>query len=222
MARPGGPKAKLSDVARTRFKDALFSGRIKIGSFVSQADLIATLDVPMGALREAMQVLESEGLLTIVPRTGIQIIQPDLELMRNAFQLRRIIELEAVRKFAQSASPDEVALMERDHRAMIAAAEASPGAEGVAAHAIDVDWRFHNKLVGQLRNPLISLSYGRTLELLNVIRMDNRYALPVYSLVPSMQEHLGIIAAIRSRDAPLAVQAMDAHLTSAMHRAMGL
>jgi DNA-binding GntR family transcriptional regulator len=37
-----------------------------------------------------------------------------------------------------------------------------------------------------------------------------------------MTEHLAVIAAIKAQDPAAAANAMDAHLTRAMHRAMGL
>ena len=58
--------------------------------------------MPISPLREAIQVLEAEGLLTVMPRSGIRIVQPDMELIKNAYQLRRVLEREAVLKFAVS------------------------------------------------------------------------------------------------------------------------
>jgi DNA-binding GntR family transcriptional regulator len=37
-----------------------------------------------------------------------------------------------------------------------------------------------------------------------------------------MQEHLALIAALRTRDPQRAVEAIDEHLTSARHRALGV
>ena len=55
------------------------------------------LDVPIGPLREALQVLENDGLLTMLPRSGIRIVKPGMSLMKDSFQLRRILEIEGVR-----------------------------------------------------------------------------------------------------------------------------
>src|SRR5688572_19142702 len=91
-----GPKersnVKLSQLAYQRFKEALFTGRIRSGSVISQSELVQILEMPISPLREALQVLEAEGLLTVLPRSGIRIVQPDMELIKNAYQLRRVLE----------------------------------------------------------------------------------------------------------------------------------
>ena len=92
---------KLSRIAYARFKESLFARRIPIGATVTQAELVELLEVPIGPLREALQVLENDGLLTMLPRSGIRIVKPGMSLMKDSFQLRRILELEAVRKYAE-------------------------------------------------------------------------------------------------------------------------
>ena len=68
---------KLSHLAYQRFKEHLLTGQIKSGSAISQSELVRTLGVPISPLREAIQVLQAEGLLTVMPRSGIRIVQPD-------------------------------------------------------------------------------------------------------------------------------------------------
>src|SRR5690348_12607746 len=95
------PGLKMSQVAYLRFKEALFQRRINAGTTVSQADLVAVTGIPVGPLREALQLLEAEGMVRILPRSGIQIAKPDLATVRNAFQLRQILEVPAVRHAAE-------------------------------------------------------------------------------------------------------------------------
>ena len=120
MLAAGVPKkdigVKLSQHAYKRFKEFLITGQIKTGAVMSQADLVRILDVPISPLREAVQVLESEGLVTVMPRSGIRIVQPDMEAIKNWFQLRHILEREAVSRYAISASTAEIDAWEQRHR----------------------------------------------------------------------------------------------------------
>jgi DNA-binding GntR family transcriptional regulator len=79
-AQPGG---RLSDLAYTRILENLFDRRLPTGAFVSQNDLVKLLGIPVAPLRDALRVLEAEGILAIHPRSGIQFVKPGLEL--NAF-----------------------------------------------------------------------------------------------------------------------------------------
>ena len=132
---------KLSQIAYQRFKEALLTGQIKSGSVLSQSDLVTTLGVPVSPLREAIQVLEAEGLLTVMPRSGIRIVQPDLELIKNAHQLRRLLEREAVLKFTISCPPDELEAWAERHVQLVKAIENGLDQPDLAARHAEVDRR---------------------------------------------------------------------------------
>lgn len=56
---------------------------------------------------------------------------------------------------------------------------------------------------------------------IRLIRLD-RVTLTAESLQPAMDEHLALIAALRTRVPAHAVAAIDAHITHARNRALGL
>ena len=69
----------------------------------------------MAPLRDALRVLEAEGILTIHPRSGIQFVKPGLELTRSTYQFRGILERAAVRVYAETADEDELQKIEKRH-----------------------------------------------------------------------------------------------------------
>ena len=73
-----GGGGRLSDLAYTRILETLFERKIPAGAFVSQNDLVKLLGIPVAPLRDALRVLETEGVLTIHPRSGIQFVKPGL------------------------------------------------------------------------------------------------------------------------------------------------
>jgi DNA-binding GntR family transcriptional regulator len=212
---------KLSQRAYERFKDALFNRRIPLGQTLTQAELIRLLDVPIGPLREAMQRLEQEGLLTPLPREGVRINKPDPDLIKNAFQLRRILEAEALRKFAEQATAETLGAWRARHQDLLARAEAGE-IEATLTHASRaVDDSFHAAILAAVRNPLIEEAHARNNDRIRVIRLDLFYMPVAIAIMRTMEEHLKVIDALLARDAEAAVAAMDEHLTRAMHRAMG-
>jgi DNA-binding GntR family transcriptional regulator len=219
---PAKPVQKLSQLAYARFKDALFDARIPIGATVTQADLTALLDVPLGPLREALQVLESEGLLTMLPRAGIRIVTPDMALVKDSFQLRRILECEAVRKFAADASDDDLARWDAAHRGVIAAAQDRVEIGALGTRSRKVDRGFHTALIGALRNPQIDEVYARVGERIRLVQIQSRYRLSPTVVTQTMEEHLAILAALRARDTEAAAAAMEHHIARTLHRAIGM
>jgi DNA-binding GntR family transcriptional regulator len=218
-----GSSVKLSEHAYKRFKEFLITGQIKTGTVMSQADLVRILDVPISPLREAVQVLESEGLVMVMPRSGIRIVQPDMEAIKNWFQLRRMLEREAVSRYAISASTAEIDTWEQRHRQLAEDVDTGLDEPILSPRAAEVDDEFHHALVRSLRNPIIEEVYGRTREQLHLAGLVRAGARTTPLLVKvTLAEHLRIIDALQRQDVEGAMAAMDEHMTRAMHRAMGI
>ena len=206
--------------AYDRFQQQLLAARIRPGQFVSQRELAALTGLPLGAIREVIPRLEAEGLLRTVPQRGLQIANVDVRLVRNAFQLRAILEKEAAAQFAATATDAQLDGLEAAHRDVLARA-----ARGVTPTLLDaaqaVDWGLHDTMVDALGNEIVSAIYRVNSLRIRLIRLD-RVTLTAESLQPAMDEHLALIAALRTRDPQRAVAAIDAHLTHARNRALGL
>lgn len=213
---------KLSELAYRRFKEALFAKRIQAGATVSQADLVAITGVPISPLREAMQVLQSEGLIRILPRSGILITKPDLALLRNAFQLREVLEIPAIRHMAGAMPREDLLALEAAHQELL---DRTPGLEvtsEVAEQISGFDIGFHYGAVRFLANPLLGRAHEQAFDCIRLIRLDQLYMLSAMAIARTMQEHLSIIRACLARDPDAAVEALELHFAKAMQRALGV
>ena len=212
---------KLSDVAYQRFKESLFSHRLALGAVVSQAELVELLDVPLTPLRDAVHRLHAEGLVEVMPRSGIRILKPDMELIRHTYQLRTMLEREGIRRLAEVCAAAEVGDWMERHSAVERALDAGMGHVDAAALAQKVDDAFHHVVIGSLKNPIIDEVYRQTRDRVALIRLDQSYVLSPPLIRATMQEHRAILNALADNDRDAAALAMDAHLTHSMHRAMG-
>jgi DNA-binding GntR family transcriptional regulator len=219
-AAEAGNGRRLSDVAYTRVLEMLFDRKLPAGSFVSQSDLVRMSGIPLAPLRDALRVLETEGVVTIHPRTGIQFVKPGLELTRSAYQFRSIIEGTAAAVFAETASDATIDDLIAQHRAVVAMVESEGMTDRVREETERLELLFHNSLVASLRNPLVDTSHKRIHNYLRIVRLDRRVTAPV--ALRTLHEHLGVLEACRRRDAPLATQALHAHLNAALQRNLGL
>jgi len=220
-ARPrAAPPRQLRWQAYDRFQQQLLAARIRPGQFVSQRELAALTGLPLGAIREVIPRLEAEGLLVTIPQRGLQIANVDVKLVRNAFQLRLILEREAAAQFAATATDAQLDALERAHRDVVA-----QSARGVTPALLDraqaVDWGLHDMMIDALGNEIVSAIYRVNSLRIRLIRLD-RVTLTADSLAPAMDEHLVLLAALRTRDPQRAVAAIEAHLTHARNRALGL
>jgi DNA-binding GntR family transcriptional regulator len=214
------PPRQLRWQAYDRFQQQLLAARIRPGQFVSQRELAALTGLPLGAIREVIPRLEAEGLLVTIPQRGLQIANVDVKLVRNAFQLRLILEREAAAQFAATATDAQLDALEAAHRDIVA-----QGVRGVTPALLDraqaVDWGLHDMMIDALGNEIVSAIYRVNSLRIRLIRLD-RVTLTADSLAPAMDEHLALLAALRTRDPQRAVAAIEAHLTHARNRALGL
>ena len=211
---------RLRDHAYSNFTAKLLAQDIQPGQFVSQRELVELTGMPLGAIREMIPRLEADGLIRTSPKRGLQVLSIDLDLIRNAFQLRRMIEAEAFAAFCETASDTDLARIAREHAAIQKEAES-----GVTSERLDraqrMDWAFHEHVVDHMQNRIISDIYRVNAIKIRLIRNADTRMLP--ELVGSvMEEHMAIVAALLARDRAATVAAIHAHIDSAKQRALGV
>jgi DNA-binding GntR family transcriptional regulator len=203
------------------FTRQLLDRHLRPGQFVTQRDLAALVGFPLGAIREMIPRLEAEGLVQTLAQRGLQITGADPRLIRYAFQLRDMIESEAIVHFVRTA-PDDV--VEREVAALAEITRLAQSSEieaSLMVRAQAVDWGFHDLIVESLGNPLLN-DVHRVNAIRIRIMMYDRVTLSPEVLGPALGEHRPILEAVRKRDAKAAQKALKAHLASARRRALAL
>lgn len=217
---PAPAPSRLRWQAYESFRQQLLTSKIRPGQFVSQRQLVALTGLPLGAIREVIPRLEAEGLLVTVPQRGLQIANVDVKLIHNAFLLRLILEREAVAQFAHTVSDAELDALETAHRDILARAKRNITPALLNA-ARAVDWGLHDAMIDAMGNELISAVYRTNMLRIRLIRLERVVPDPIV-LVRSMEDHLTLLIALRTRDPRLAVAALEAHLDHARGRALGV
>ncbi|MQB20097.1 FCD domain-containing protein [Agrobacterium tumefaciens] len=210
----------LREKAYESFTHHLLARDVRPGQFISQRRLVEMTGLPLGAIREAIPRLEAEGLIKTVPQRGLQVAHIDINLIREAFQFRILLEKEAVANFTRTASDDAIAAMLKDHREIAELANSGNGSTELDARAQAVDWGMHDAFIDALGNSIISNAYRVNSIKMRLINQERfRIAGHVKSV---MAEHLAIIEAIQRRDVDEAVERLVAHIRSARDRALAV
>ena len=202
------------------FKQQLLESNLRPGEFVSQRKLCALIGLPLGAIREVIPRLEAEGLIKTVPQRGLQIANVDLKLVKNAFQLRMILEREGALRYGETVTDKELDALLSEYRSIIDRAKRDVTRE-LLDEAQAADWGMHDRMIDSLGNEIISQLYRVNMLRIKLIRLD-RVVLTPEALLPAMNEHLQLVAALRTRRPRDIVAAIEKHLTSARDRAIGL
>lgn len=211
---------RLRDHAYSNFTEKLLARDLEPGQIVSQRELVELTGMPLGAIREMIPRLEADGLIKTVPKRGLQVLSIDLNLVRNAFQLRHIIEGEAIREFCNTAKAEEIGQLAQEHQDIQETATTGVTPD-VLKTAQRIDWAFHDRIIDAMGNPIISDIHRVNAIKIRLIRNNDTRMLPEL-VVSVLDEHLAIIKALEARDVAGAERAMHAHIDSAKRRALNL
>ncbi|MGE7204068.1 GntR family transcriptional regulator [Sphingomonas sp. NPDC019816] len=216
----GDSGVRLGELAYRRILEGLFDRRISAGSFVSQSDLQRLLDLPIQPLRDALRVLETEGILKVHPRSGIEFLKADLELARSTYQFRSIIERSAARAYAETADAADIVELIDAHRHVLDRVQAEGATEELNAAMEELEQRFHSSMIAALRNPMIETAARRLKNYVAVIRLDLTSTAP--RMIRTIREHLDVLDACLARDPVAAEAALAHHFQAALQRILGM
>jgi DNA-binding GntR family transcriptional regulator len=212
------PPLNLRERAYDAFTRHLLDRDLEPGQFVSQRELVDMSGLTLGAIRELVPRLESEGLIRTIPKRGMQIAQVDLALIRDAFQFRLFLEKEAAAAFARAGSDAEMKRLRNRHEDVVRRARKQVTPE-LIRQAQAIDWDLHYTLIDALDNKIIARAYRINMLKIRLIRQQHT-RLDDALVVPVMKEHLGIIEALESRDPERAAAAIGKHINDARARAL--
>ena len=89
---PKGKKNTLRDSVYGSLKAMIVTGQLAPGARVTENDLAAKLKVSRTPVREALNRLERDGLVTGRPRQGYILKEFDLNMFREAFEVRELLD----------------------------------------------------------------------------------------------------------------------------------
>ena len=214
----GGPN--LADQAYQAVLQALFDRTIPGGAEFTQAELMRRLGLTAQPLRDALRTLETEGLVTIHARSCIRFIRADLELSRDTYHFRSLIERAGARALAEKGDAAEIRRLADDHEALLARLEGGEWSPDEEASLDSLEDRLHGGLISALRNPLIETTARRLKNYVTLVRLDWLTTRPL--AIRTVREHLDIVNACAERDADAAEAALASHFQLALQRLIGM
>jgi GntR family transcriptional regulator, rspAB operon transcriptional repressor len=102
-----GSQASQFEYAYELILDQILRGRMPPGSAISRRGLASILNMGVQPTTEALQRLESEGLIESVPRVGTRVRLPSEQDIRGHYIVREALESQSARLFAEKSSNRE-------------------------------------------------------------------------------------------------------------------
>ncbi|PYE20819.1 GntR family transcriptional regulator [Williamsia limnetica] len=202
---PTQDRKSLRQHAYEELRQQIVDLRLAPGSRLVERDLAAELDVSRIPLREALQLLQQDGLVVLVPRQGA-IVSPFGENdVRDLFDVRESLEVLAAKLAAERADVDGLARLSDQ----LEAARSATARKDRPAIAL-ANARFHRMIVDLAANPLLE-------SLLRPLEARTQW---LFHLTKDRdagrqcQEHEEILAAIAAHDPERAAESAFHHVHS--------
>jgi DNA-binding GntR family transcriptional regulator len=98
-----------------QIRRSIIMGHCKPGERLDVEELARQHDTSVTPVRDALQMLNQEGLVLIKPRSGYFVLRITLKELRDMLELRKILELAAVERAALRITPNQVQALRSVH-----------------------------------------------------------------------------------------------------------
>jgi DNA-binding GntR family transcriptional regulator len=190
---------------REALENAIVDGRFCPGARLDPEALAREYGVSRTPIREALQQLETSGLVRVAPKRGTFVSEWSVEELAERFEMMAEIEASCARLAARRINDPELAELEIVHEECRSLAERG----SVDAYYAE-NSRFHNCIYRATHNAFMAQEASRLHAMLQPYR---RLQLQVRNrLARSFAEHDAVVAAIRTGDGEAAAKAMLDHV----------
>ena len=183
-------RSRLVDEIQAYLREQIYTGRYPPGTRLLQEQIAAELDVSRTPLREALRVLEHEGLLSLTRGNGVEVVSVQRKRFLDALVLRSVVDGAAARTVAERRPGrrlgDELNGALAEQRAAL-----EPWDRERFSRA-DAD--LHVTLLHATDNPYLIAQVVLVRLVIQVFQMENEFG--PERAEPKLAEHLGIVAAV--------------------------
>lgn len=218
-------KVRISETVVDQILDLIEDGKLKVGDQLpGERDLVNQLQVGRASVREALRILEAQGVIEVLPGKGTFVVgetafEGDEGIVEwfkhhvseelNYLEVRGVLDQQAAYLAAQRASEEALAAMTK----LVDEAQASLEG-GDLSNMVSLDRRFHVSIAEATGNEMLSHLLASIHEAMvkprhSLIRIKGR-------AVVSVREHRAILDAIKRRDPEAAEAAVKVHNQSVL------
>ncbi|MCD8074584.1 MAG: GntR family transcriptional regulator [Lachnospiraceae bacterium] len=195
----------LRDVVFQTLRQAILRGDIRPGERLMEIHLAKKLGVSRTPVREALRMLELEGLVTTIPRKGAVVAEITISDLEDVLEVRLALEELAVQIICKKLTKEQL----EELKALAAEFCSTLDGDNVVACA-EADMKFHDAIYNATGN-------RRLIQILNNLREQMyRYRMEYLKDKEShqvlAQEHEEILQALEACDEQKALEATSRHI----------
>lgn len=195
----------LRDVVFRTLREAILKGELKPGERLMELQLASKLGVSRTPIREAIRMLEQEGLAVTLPRKGAEVAKMTEKDMEDVLQIRESLDELAVQvacdKITRQQLADLELVMENfEHAVQV----------GDLSKIVEYDVAFHDMIYEATDNSKLVAILSNLRE--QIYRYRVEYLKEKHNYPTLVKEHKEIVTALKHRDKDSVTEAMRDHI----------
>lgn len=203
--------SRTSEGVAHAIRKAIFARELKPGDSIRERTLAAQLQISRTPVREALFILQGEGLVELTHNRGARVAHITTHEMRQIYALRGVLEGFAAKSAAENATPEQIQkiaeALERQKRLPVSA---SPMEQAQA------DLAFHEAIAAASGLQLLLTVSHQVLSVTVTHRARETYSAERIKRVH--KQHTAVLKAIQNGDAQLAESLMGEHVSDSAQR----
>ena len=201
------PPKLLREKAYSLLKRKIVTLQYPVGSLLVEQEICEVLGIGRTPVREALQRLADEKLVTIIPRRGIFVSDINFWELQRLIEARLMIDVFCARTVASIAGPVQI----RSLKELLGSAQ-QWAAERRIPELLETDRRFHLQLVAFLENPFIGEMAEKIYDQMFRTWFLSFSRRTEEEILETLNEHLAIVEALEVRQPDAAERAVRRHV----------
>ena len=195
----------LRDVVFNTLREAILKGELKPGERLMELQLAAKLGVSRTPIREAIRMLEQEGLAVTIPRKGAEVARMTEKDMEDVLEIREALDELAAKIACSRMTEDQLKQLETIKETFV---------ESTRSHDVkriaEADVSFHDVIYEATGNPKLVSMLNNLRE--QIYRYRVEYLKEEKNYPTLIGEHEAIVEALYARNQDEVVRAMHTHI----------
>ena len=193
------------DVVYNTLREAILKGELKPGERLMELQLASKLGVSRTPIREAIRMLELEGLAVTIPRKGAEVAKMTVKDMEDVLEVRESLDELAAKIACNKITEEQLQTLSKVKDAF----EESTKTTDIKQIAM-YDEKFHDVIYESTGNVRLVNLLNNLREQIYRYRVEYLKNVEVYPRL--IEEHETILKALQDRNQELVVEAMRDHV----------
>jgi len=200
-----GGRGNLTDQAYEHVRGAILQGDLPVGTILAESSIAEQLGISKTPVRQALQLLRTEGLLEVGPRRQLVVREFSVDHRNEILRIREALEEIAVETACRVMSLEEIDVL----RLTVMRQRRAADAHDEEAFLV-LDEEFHILIAAGAKLPMVARLLDQMRGFARLMRLGRSQ--PPEHLQDIVVEHTRIVDALESRNVDEALTALHEHL----------